>query len=313
VGGFEPAGRRRRDGPALRGVSGADSVESAARDHDGRGWKRLVHRTARQRRSAGSQPAGVITEFPISEAGSHPASPDAITLGPDGNVWWADFISIGKITPAGTITRYFDLPSPSLTGKGITAGPDGNVWFTLNGSVNSIGRIKPNGDMDDFPVEDTIQLQDITLGPDGNLWFTDPLGKQVGKMTTTGTVTRYPTPMEVTSPQYIAAGPDGRLWFTSAIPYRPRHDFGFVHDVSRSGRRLPAGDHGRADGNMWFVEAIANNVLAHHDDRRDQPTSDLRPSLPGRSTSRWARTARSGSPRVAETRSAGQRPRATTP
>src|SRR5262245_19135034 len=35
--------------------------------------------------------AGVITEFPIAEAGSHPASPLAITAGPDGNVWWADF------------------------------------------------------------------------------------------------------------------------------------------------------------------------------------------------------------------------------
>lgn len=204
-------------------------------------------------------PAGVITEFPISEAGSHPASPDAITLGPDGNVWWADFISIGKITPAGTITRYFDLPSPSLTGKGITAGPDGNVWFTLNGSVNSIGRIKPNGDMDDFPVEDTIQLQDITLGPDGNLWFTDPLGKQVGKMTTTGTVTRYPTPVEVTSPQYIAAGPDGRLWFTSAF---------HIGRVTTSGSFTtfpdPGGDFPRGitagPGGMWFVEAIANNV-----------------------------------------------------
>src|SRR5262245_6266573 len=37
-------------------------------------------------------PAGVVTEFPISEAGSHPSSPKAICAGPDGNLWFIDFI-----------------------------------------------------------------------------------------------------------------------------------------------------------------------------------------------------------------------------
>ncbi len=206
-------------------------------------------------------PQGVITEFPVSEAGSHPSSPLAITAGPDGNLWVADFQSIDKVTTSGTITRYFDLPSPSLTGNGITSGPDGNVWFILNASDHDrIGRIKPNGDMVEFPVLDTIQLQEITAGPDGNLWFTDPLGKQIGKMTTTGTVTLYPTPMGITGPSGIAPGPDGNLWFTSAFHLGKITTAGAFTTFPDPGGDAPRGITEGPDGNMWYVETTGNNV-----------------------------------------------------
>src|ERR1035441_8571022 len=55
----------------------------------------------------------------------------------------------------------------------------------------------------------------ITTGPDGALWFPEPGNDKIGRITTSGGITEYPTP---TSNIYgfcaIAAGPDGALWFT---------------------------------------------------------------------------------------------------
>ncbi|MGH9368723.1 MAG: virginiamycin B lyase family protein [Thermoanaerobaculia bacterium] len=206
-------------------------------------------------------PQGVITEFAIPEAPGQPTSPNAITLGPDGNVWFADFRSVGRITPSGTITRFFNLPSLSLTGQGITGGPDGNVWFTLSASDHPrIGQIKPNGDIVEFPVLGATGLQDITSGPDGNLWFTDSLGKQIGRMTTAGSVTLFPTPVEVTGPQGIAPGPDGNLWFTSAFHLGRITTAGVFTIFPDPGGDAPRGITAGPDGNMWYVETSGNNI-----------------------------------------------------
>lgn len=63
--------------------------------------------------------------------------PSAITAGPDGNLWFTNSNSIGRVTPGGVVSIFTDsrFRSPGA----IAAGPDGNVWFT-NG-YNSIGRI----------------------------------------------------------------------------------------------------------------------------------------------------------------------------
>ena len=67
--------------------------------------------------------------------------PTAITSGPDGALWFANYgldPSIGRITTSGAITLYTD---PDLTGSyGMTPGPDGALWFT-NSNNDSIGRI----------------------------------------------------------------------------------------------------------------------------------------------------------------------------
>ena len=75
-----------------------------------------------------------ITEFPIP---SHGPAPDAITAGPDGNLWFTDDgnngsgIQIGMINPTThAITEFPVTPSAIDAWDGITAGPDGNLWFT---------------------------------------------------------------------------------------------------------------------------------------------------------------------------------------
>ena len=79
--------------------------------------------------------AGTITEFPVPSG-----TPEFITAGPDGNLWFTELQSgkIGRITPTGTISE-FPLPSGSQP-TSITTGPDNALWFT---EVDKLGMLRP--------------------------------------------------------------------------------------------------------------------------------------------------------------------------
>jgi virginiamycin B lyase len=72
-------------------------------------------------------------------------NPLGITTGPDGRLWFADYIGdrLGAITADGIVTEYpvRNTPPPSLLNiSGVTSGPDGAIWFTeVDG--NKIGRM----------------------------------------------------------------------------------------------------------------------------------------------------------------------------
>src|SRR5262245_23754173 len=55
--------------------------------------------------SPSARSAPVFDEFPIPTAG---AGPIGITTGPDGNLWFTEYLAnkIGRITPSGTITEF---------------------------------------------------------------------------------------------------------------------------------------------------------------------------------------------------------------
>ena len=66
--------------------------------------------------------------------------PDAITLGPDGNLWFVSTSNankgtgeLGRITPKGAITEYTAGLQASSRPQAIAAGPDGNIWFVDGG------------------------------------------------------------------------------------------------------------------------------------------------------------------------------------
>ena len=103
------------------------------------------------------------------------ASPEGITVGPDGALWFIERQGnrIGRITTAGFITEY---------STGLTPGS---------------------------------QPQEITAGPDGALWFTEVFGNRIGRITTAGVITEYSAGLTPASTPYgIAVGPDSALWFT---------------------------------------------------------------------------------------------------
>ena len=143
-------------------------------------------------------PAGVVTTFPTPGVGATEARPGDVTVGPDGNLWFAGGGWIGRITPAGAIT-VFPLPIADVAGSDkVTAGPDGNLWTDASGVV---ARITPAGVVTVIPVpSNNVGLLNLTVGPDGNLWLPedgqDGAPGVIVRITPAGTTTvlRSPTP-----------------------------------------------------------------------------------------------------------------------
>src|SRR5947208_6084098 len=129
---------RRRGSLVSRGVEGG-SERTEVRQMDVRGVLRtftavgavvLVTGSA----SAASAARAQLARFPIPSSRSQPI---AITLGPDGNLWFTEQNTsrIARITPGGAITE-FRTPSESFPGD-IAPGP-GGVWFT-EGADGKVG------------------------------------------------------------------------------------------------------------------------------------------------------------------------------
>ena len=153
-----------------------------------------------------------IFEYPISQG----CCPNGITNGPDGALWFTAGYLVGRITTSGALSYY----PVSFTPQGaIALGPDEALWFTgSDGSVGSIGRITPNGNLAQYPTPTMNSFpQAITAGPDGAMWFTESGANNIGRITTAGVVQEYPIPTPNSYPIGIAAGPDGALWFTESV------------------------------------------------------------------------------------------------
>lgn len=79
-------------------------------------------------------------------------SPNIITAGPDGALWFTasgNAGRIGRITTSGSLSEYATLTSGGPLG--ITAGPDGALWFTER-QGRKIGRIATSGSISEFAV-----------------------------------------------------------------------------------------------------------------------------------------------------------------
>jgi streptogramin lyase len=108
----------------------------------------------------------------------------------------------------------------------------------------------------EYPISVASVPTDLTAGPDGALWYPSSLSA-IGRITTSGMVTNYPTPTSNSGPQGIAAGPDGAIWFAEALG-------GKIGRVTSSGAiveyEIPTpisglqGITAGPDGALWFTE-----------------------------------------------------------
>ena len=118
----------------------------------------------------------------------------AITLGPDGNLWFTASNSnrIGYITASGTITQ-FAIPTANSAPTSIVARPDGNLWFT-GGIQREQNRTDHHGG-GHYRVlvgsRKPARPAGITAGVDGKLWFAEQNNNAIGRITTSGTVTEF--------------------------------------------------------------------------------------------------------------------------
>lgn len=99
-------------------------------------------------------PGGALTEYATS-LGTNPTG--AITVGPDGNLWYVAGSGVASVTTSGTFSSY---PAPGGMGFGafdsfldITAGPDGNLWSPVSASAGySIAWVAPGGEVEIMPT-----------------------------------------------------------------------------------------------------------------------------------------------------------------
>ena len=233
-------------------------------------WEFAVHRVLR-RTHRSYHDRGAITEF---SSGITPnAQPFGITAGPDGNVWFTEYVGnrIGRITPAGVVTEFSAGISPQAGLALIALGPDGNLWFAES-LTDRIGRITPTGAVTEFSAGITHGAgpNGVTAGPDGNIWFTEFRGSRIGRITPAGAVTEFSNGLTTggndpltgqpnnPEPQAITAGQDGNSWSAETGPDRVRRitPAGVITEFSAGIRtnRNPWSIISGPDGNIWFTE-----------------------------------------------------------
>jgi len=216
---------------------------------------------ARTALTSAVQKAGTITEYTVPSK----EDPWGIASGPDGNLWFTAATKIGYISTAGSFTE-FSLPKGQLADL-IVKGPEGRLWYTINSSTSGIiGKINSEGEIIEYELAKwpSTSTVGIALGPDGNLWFSGikPVN-QVGKITTSGTVTEYGVP-EGAYPYYFASGPDGNIWFTLPSVTGSRigkvtTSGGFTEYSSAAGNDALAITKG-PDGNLWFTNLSSGKI-----------------------------------------------------
>jgi virginiamycin B lyase len=199
-----------------------------------------------------------IKEFAIPTANS---LPEAITTGPDGNLWFTESKTdkIGEINPTTHAIAEFRTPTANSEPIGITAGPDGNLWF-VETRVGKVGEINPTTHaIAEFPLPTANSIPlGITAGPDGNLWFTER--DKIGQINiSTHVITEFPTPTAGSAPTAITAGADGNLWFSENQVNQIGQINPTTHAIAEfaipTGGGGPQGITAGPDGNIWFAKA----------------------------------------------------------
>jgi virginiamycin B lyase len=214
-----------------------------------------------------------INEYPLATVGHRP---QAIVLGPDGNMWATEVIKkkILKITPDGAITEYAVPGDKVGVLQGIAAGSDGNLWFTSR-EENAIRTITTKGEFKDtFTLPSKSVKPDkfnagawprvIIAGGDGYLWFSEMAANNIGRISAKGEIKEFPVPTAESAPYGMAVGSDKNIWFTESVkdkigrldPATGKIDEFDLPTTKGLPRDLTAGP----DGNLWFSMNQADKI-----------------------------------------------------
>ncbi len=151
------------------------------------------------------------------------AYPYGLAVGSDGNMYFgeANANQIGYLTTIyGAITE-FGFPNATTSPKQMVRGPDGQIWIAEEGNdTNNSGKIgvlstsgTPYVSVEYETVSPDSRPEAITVGADGALWFTEYGLDAIGRVTTSGMMSEYKSPVTGLELAGIAAAPNGALWF----------------------------------------------------------------------------------------------------
>ncbi|MEV5949303.1 hypothetical protein [Streptomyces sp. NPDC051993] len=150
-----------------------------------------------------------------------PGSPDAITAGADGSVWYGsasvDASQLTHLTPSLSATRV-PVPlapfAPHVTS--LTFGPGGRLWFAespITDQPSEIGYVDTGGHPKVWLLPTAATpVGSLVPGPDGALWFSET--NAIGRITPSGAISSYRT-SAMRYVRSVIAGPDHAMWFTT--------------------------------------------------------------------------------------------------
>lgn len=178
----------------------------------------------------------VVSDFvvPLGTGGNSQGT-EAITTGPDGNIWFSVYsnpYAIVKMTTAGVMTTYTTGVPSGNTISGLVSGSDLNVWYVDAGSVGKI--VPASGAVTDYPLASSGICASpsgtrIVNAADGGFWVavqctgsTTP-GQLVHVGTngtfTASTLTGFAIDANPTSNYYVSGlvvGKDGNVYVTGS-------------------------------------------------------------------------------------------------
>lgn len=166
--------------------------------------------------------------------------------------------AIASVAPDAEYTlpggQYFDP-------RYMTLGPDGNVWTTMAGN-SKIASTTPAGVTTQYPTSTflTNPALAIAQGADGNLWFIEN-GVKIGKCTTAGVVTEFPSTVTPAANSNMVLASDGNVYFCASVGGFGRiTTAGALSLVSVTANvnlsRLTVGP----DGYLWATEPTTNTI-----------------------------------------------------
>jgi streptogramin lyase len=243
-------------------------------------------------------PSGQTHESPIVSAYF---TPDSLTVGLDGSLWYTADYDIGHVTLLGEVTELPLLPDEialeeyeqGTLPEELTPGPEGNIWF-IGAAENLIGPyyigfITPEDHIEQWVVP--TQFGDpgpITFDAEGNAWFMEAHG--VAHVSRSGVFTEFATPALDGYSGRLVLGSEGDMWFTE-----PDDALGRISssgEVTSFGPVLPEGETpallaADADGHLWFSQAGAPLGNVSHIGRLTiplEPSNEEPPSISGAPT-----------------------------
>ena len=160
---------------------------------------------------------GSIDEFPVPMCPGGTCSPEGITLGPNGEIWFTNFNGDepGEIDTSGNFQQ-FSVSGSNGHLLGIATSVDGNLWMAAPGlGDGQLIRMTPQGATTIYsvPGQQLWGPTDIASGAGGDLWFNDAPARAIGVMTPDGSLSVYALPPG-SHPGAITRGLDSSsMWF----------------------------------------------------------------------------------------------------
>jgi virginiamycin B lyase len=146
---------------------------------------------------------GAVTQYALP---SPVRSPNAITVAPDGSVWFGEEAvpGVGHLYPNGTLVEYA-WPFKYQTAPNVGGSPvyktdiwgvalwNGRVWASDTAMNQLVGLDPSTGSFTTvhLPTNDSFPYT-ITVGSDGSLWFTEISSSKIGRVFPNGTLVEYP-------------------------------------------------------------------------------------------------------------------------